>query len=312
MPIMGRSPNGAGELTKLESILVVVERGDAAHQALLKGYVLARHFGARLELFHCDSEHALALRRSYDASGSERSRQTCLAEAREFLDALRQSVLAEDVAISMDVACESPLYEGIVHKVLTSCPDLVIKAVGVDNGHRGTFSASDSQLVRTCPVPLMLTRGRPWSVAPRFLAAVDLSTEEFPGAACAIVRAGGYLARGCRGTLDLVYSERRPGDPAASGPSPATLEALARECEVATGEVHVLAGDPETVLLEFAAQRRYDVVLLGALGHQRASAALVGSLTAKLVDGLVCDFILLKPGSYVCPVRPEARPEAAC
>lgn len=300
-------------MTRLESILVVAERTDAAHHALLKGYVLARHFGARLEIFHCDSEHALALRHSYDSRGVERSREACLADGRRFLDALRQSVVSDDVPITLDVACESPLYEGIVHKVLTSCPDLVIKSVGVGNGHRGAFSASDSQLVRTCPVPLMLTRGRPWSVPPRFLAAVDLSPEEFPGTARAIVSAGGYLAQGCHGRLDLVYSNRLrdtgrlPAPSAhAAGDAAAGLEALASDCRIAAHESHVLSGEPEDALLEFAAQRHYDVVLLGALGHQRAYTQLVGSLTAKLIDGLDCDFVLMKPGSYVCPVRPAA------
>lgn len=297
-------------MIRLESILVVAERTDAAHHALLKGYVLASHFGARLDLFHCDSEHALALRHSYDPRGVARSREACLAEGRRFLDALRQSVVSDDVPITLDVACESPLYEGIVHKVLTSCPDLVIKSVGLGNGQHGAFSASDSQLVRTCPVPLMLTRGRPWSVPPRFLAAVDLSLEEFPGTARAIVCAGDYLAQGCRGRLDLVYSDRLrdtgapPGPGFCAGEDAATaLGALAKECGIAAHESHVLSGEPEDALLEFAAQRRYDVVLLGALGHQSAYTQLVGSLTARLIDGLDCDFVLMKPGSYVCPVR---------
>jgi len=289
-------------LTKLESILVVAERRDAAHQALLKGYVLARHFGASLELFHCDSEHALALRHNYDPRGVERSREACLAEGRRFLEALRQSVVAEDVSIALDVACESPLYEAIVRKVLASGPDLVIKAIGVDDGQRGRFSASDSQLVRTCPVPLMLTRGRPWSVTPRFLAAVDLSPEEHPGIAEAIVRSGGYLARGCRGQLDLVYSDRRSNGARRPAATVAALEALARECGTKAQQLHVLQGEPEAALLDFAAQQRYDLVLLGALSHHDAYAALVGSLTAKLIDGLVCDFVLMKPEGYVCPV----------
>lgn len=137
--------------------------------------------------------------------------------------------------------------------------------------------------------------------------------EEFPGTARAIVSAGGYLAQGCHGRLDLVYSNRLrdtgrlPAPSAhAAGDAAAGLEALASDCRIAAHESHVLSGEPEDALLEFAAQRHYDVVLLGALGHQRAYTQLVGSLTAKLIDGLDCDFVLMKPGSYVCPVRPAA------
>lgn len=293
---------------RLDSILVVVERRDMAHQALLKGYVLARHFGASLELFHCDVEHALALRHSYDPRGIESARAACLADARRFLEALRCSVAAEDVPIALDVACESPLYEGIVHKVLSSCPSLVIKAVGVDNGHRGTFSASDSQLARTCPVPLMLTRGRAWSATPRFLAAVDLSAAERPGMARMIAETAGYLGAGCRAAIDLVYcAPPGAGSPPGATDAAQSLTQLAREAGATPEAVHLLEGEPEEMLPRFVREHDYDLVLLGALTHRHSYSSLVGSLTSRLVDSLACDFVLIKPGSYVCPLDIGAR-----
>jgi universal stress protein E len=290
-------------MDKLTSILVVIDPADTSFHVLLKAIVLARHFGARLELFLCDSEHAYALRHSYDPSGIERARQACLAHDRSYLESLRRSVAADDVKMDIDVACESPLYEGIVHKVLQSGPDLVIKsAAGRHPKPRFSLDANDWQLARTCPVPLMLTHGHTWAAQPKFAAAVDVSERETAGLARAIVHTAEYLSLGCHAQLELLYSERESRDLEGSNARAATLHELAREFRVGAERVHVLPGEPEVTLPAFTAQRRYDVLVLGALTHRGDLAALVGTLTNKLVDVLECDFVLVKPGTYSCPV----------
>src|SRR5262249_51231162 len=148
---------------------------DESRHVLNKAMILARHFGARLELFLCDSENAYALSHSYDREGVAAARDACLVAGHRYLDAVRRS-LAEDVRITTHVACESPLYEAIVRRALDTQPDLVIKgAAGSRPLRRFSLDANDWQLARACPVALMLTRGRPWNARPRFAAAVDVS-----------------------------------------------------------------------------------------------------------------------------------------
>src|SRR5688572_26184156 len=96
-------------MNKLRSILVVIERGDASQHALRKACVLARHFGAKLELFLCDAERAYTMRHAYDRRGVAEARASCVTDGRRFLDALRKSVAADDIDIDIDAACESPL-----------------------------------------------------------------------------------------------------------------------------------------------------------------------------------------------------------
>jgi hypothetical protein len=45
-------------MDKIDSVLVALDRGDAAVPAFTKAIVLAGHCGARLELFLCDAEGA--------------------------------------------------------------------------------------------------------------------------------------------------------------------------------------------------------------------------------------------------------------
>jgi universal stress protein E len=293
---------GAG-MQKLNSILVVLDRRRSPRHVLAKAMVLARHFHAKVELFLCDSEHAYALRHAYDARGVQKAREACLTDARAFLESVRLSVTAEDVPISTYAACESPLYEGIVQRVLETGPDLLIKEAGSEElGGRSTFDANDWQLARTCPVPVMLTRGRPWRPKPRFAAALDFSEQETPGLANAIAGTSEYLAAGCRAELHLIYSERASAVRTGRDERLGKLNRTADEAHVPRTHVHVLKGEPETTLPDFAGAHSYDALILGALSHRRGVADLVGTLTSKLVDALDCDLVLVKPGAYSCPV----------
>ncbi|MGH8308723.1 MAG: universal stress protein [Steroidobacteraceae bacterium] len=289
-------------MEKLTSILVVVERGATHHHALRKACVLARHFGARLELFLCDAEHAYALRHSYDRHGVAEARNACIGDARLFLDALRKSLGAADIDIQLDAACESPLHEGIVHKVLRSRPDMVVKSLGP------FLTAADWHLIRTCPTPLMLARGNTWQPQPKFAAAVDVSDEETPGLARSIVHTGEYLSLGCSGALEILHGARLHVPESTR----VALSELAVQFRVPPEGVHLLEGEPAKTLPHFAAERQYDVVVMGALTHRQAFTALVGTLTGTLVDSLACDIVFIKPATFACPLAaaPPARREA--
>ena len=231
------------------TFLVVVNRCASDPTVLTKALRLARQFGARLELFLCDAEHAYALQHAYDRTGLEDARKACMVAAMEYLTHVKSAAQCDGVAISVDVACESPLYEGIVHKARKSGPVLVLKHAGSpDPFDRAAFDANDWQLMRTCPATLLLTRGRRWRPRPRFAAAVDASEQETEGLARQILKDAQALARANDGELELLYAERGHIGSAESRTREIVLEGLTREVNIAGGQVHILAGDPEAAL----------------------------------------------------------------
>ena len=289
-------------MDKLTSILAVIDPADETRHVVAKAMVLARHFSARLELFLCDSEHAYSLRHAYDRTGVAEARQMCLAKGQLYLDAMRRAI-AEDVSITTHVSCDSPLCEAIVHRVQESRPDIVIKSgAGQHPLRRFTLDANDWQLARTCPVPLMLTRGRPWSAGGRFAALVDVADTNHGGLARSIMQTAGFLTLGCHGQLDVIYSEDESGDEASRARRKDTLDRLVHEFRIGAEHARVLNGEADDVLPDFAARQAYDLVFLGALTRKHGVAALVGTLTSKLIDSLDCDFVLVKPESYVTPI----------
>jgi universal stress protein E len=244
------------------------------------------------------------LRHAYDSTGVEVARQRCLAESHRYLEKFRNAEICGDVQMSVDAVCESPLYEAIVHKVLRSRVDLVMKsASGTPSQGRLTLEANDWQLMRTCPVTLMLTRGTHWREGPRFAAAVDVSRQETPELPRSIVETSAYLASGSRAQLDVLYSERVNTSADEQQAHSVALRHLAGEARTDGEHVYILSGDPEQTLPAFAARHEYDVFVLGALTHKKGIVTLVGTLTSKLVETLKCDFVLVKPDGYRCPIE---------
>ena len=295
------------------TLLVVVERNEEALQVFSKACTLARHFGARIELYLCDAERGYALRHAYDQTGIGRAAEALVEEARRYLEALRRSVDVPDLEISVDASCETPLYQGIIQKVLLSSPDLVVKAIGGGNGGtRPGPSLNDWHLARTCPVPLLFMGRKPWRPVPRIAASVDPTDQETPGLARQIVASAAQFSAACQGELELLFGHpaMAAGHATRNG-SHAALQALAEEFRVPDVRVHTLDGDPAQVLPSFVERQHYDLIALGALTHRQGVTGLVGTLTDALMQVSDCDFLLLKPGTYARASTPAAAPSPA-
>lgn len=284
---------------KVTRILAVLDGTDEDAVVVAKAVAIAHQHRAPLELFLCDAQRAYSLLHAYDQTDIHAFRRKCVRESRRYLETLRDVAVGADVAITVDAACESPLYEAIVRKVLRSGADLVIKSAASPGPQaRFALDANDWQLMRACPVTLLLSRGKSWQPAPKFLAALDVSGEETSGLPANILAISRELLRGSHGGLDIVYSEPRNTEPAEHRKRLERLQTFTGAAGISGAGVHVLMGEAEKVLPTFAVGRGYDAVIMGALTHRQGLSALVGTLTSRLVESLGCDFVLVKPDNY--------------
>ena len=277
--------------SEIRSILAAVDRdGDQAKRVAARAVALARLTGARLELFLCDAEAAFSGQHQYEPGAAARAEETCLVESRRYLETLRRGLAMSDVEISLSVAYESPLYASIVHAVERSRPDLVIRGAA-----RATpLDPNDWDLVSACPAPLLLTRAKSWKPQPVIAAAVDIGDSE--ALTRAILRAAAGLAKAAGGTVEVVHAGGLdPASPAAVDSRRAALAARATAAGLEGVACHVIAGEPAEALREFTARRDFDLIVLGALTHRKTLAALVGTLTGRLIEALETDFLLVKP-----------------
>ena len=294
----GDTPGGV--MNTISRVLAVLDGTEEDANLVSKAILLAWQHRASVELFLCDSQGAYSLLRSYDQTNVAAFRRKSILRSRHYLDGLRDIASAADVPVTIDAACESPLYEAIVRKVVASRADFVMKSAASPNPRRRfALDASDWQLMRACPVTLLLSRGKPWQLTPRCVAAIDVSANEGSELPGTILRTCTQLCHGSYRQLDVVYSESGATPLAGTGSRVESLHALVGTAGIgADAGVHVLSGEPELTLPGFAAARGCDVVVMGALTHLKGLAPLVGTLTSKLIESLDCDFVLVKPEGF--------------
>jgi hypothetical protein len=173
-----------------QSLLVVVGRESESQDSLRKAVILARHLGAQVDVFLCESEPATA--------ASE-------ASAHRILDALRGSITADDVRIATGWAGGTSLWDGIAGRMALRRTCLVLRSIaGAAASGRARATGAERELMRRCAVPLWLARRAAWAPRPRF--AVDSASADCASTA-AWIRSAMHLAetvaRGCRADIEL-------------------------------------------------------------------------------------------------------------
>lgn len=264
----GALDHGRESMDAMSSILLLVERGDQAHRALNKALLLARHMRARLELFLCESAHDLPAP-SGGAQALERARANRMAEAHEYLLALRKTMLVPDVEISSDAVCHVSVREALADKLQRSRPDMVVKAANAGQPDPDELGGSAWLLIASCAVPLLLARDRAWHPVPRFAAALDYEDRGQEMLGRRMMAIGEMLSRECAAELDILCARPAADGDAriesarsnwTSGPMPSTACRLQH-----------LRGTPSEVLPRFVTQRDYDMIIMGKPRHSDRS-----------------------------------------
>ena len=164
-------------------------------------------------------------------------------------------------------------------------PDLLIKApAGAHPLRRWTLTPNDWQLSQQCPVPLMLATAKPWANPVRFAASVDVSDVDSVDIARSVLHTAGFLALGCHGNLDVLYTEREPDDDFIRMERAVRLAQLVREFHVGCERLQMFDGAPDKRLPPLIAARHYDV-LRARLGFAPARPGRVDLLAHQPAGG---------------------------
>lgn len=200
-----------------------------------------------------------------------------------------------------------PRYEAVINKAKEIAADLIVqhtRSYGKLELHHLT---NDSwQMVRHCPLPLLLVKNRPWDERPALLAAVDpMHSHHKPlGLDERILQAALVLQEQLSGELHVVhgYAEAaRPFAPAGvlEKQHRRALDELLSASAIRPEQLQFL-DETAIVALQQAAQKlKADVLVMGAISRSRLSEALIGSTAEKVLDFLETDVLIVKP-SQLC------------
>lgn len=305
-------------MSSIHNILVIVDPTAQQQTAVAKAAVLAEKFQARLDLFVCETKAARNIRLA------EHLRKSPTAPFEENLWQMLESLAAplreRGIDVTREVLAADPLHTALLDRVKHTCADLVVKDTHHHTVAQRTFlTNTDWQLIRGCPVPLLLVKPTPWSPAHRIGAAVDpghLDDKPRLLDRCILDEAG-RLAQQLGGELHAFHAYIPAALVAASVAAPPIIvdvpvEALALEQQTQLKEVlaltsdykmppanvHVEAGGVDEVLCRLAQQFKIDVMAMGAISRSTLKRILIGSTAETVLERLPCDLLVIKGPNF--------------
>jgi universal stress protein E len=300
---------------KFERILVAIAGPAAAsNKAVRRAGALAHKTGASIELLHAMPS---AVSAGIIHAESERFTRLEAEEHRRLLERTANRLRREEIIVNTHIETGYPVHEAILRQVrLTKADLLIIEARKHNIFARLLLTQTDFELIRRCPVPLLIVKGAAAWRRPRVLAALDpFHSNDKPSALDGeIVAAADAAASLMGGTVHAVHvyrpvlrliagMETSPGFvatiPAEDKAYKAEIrrrfhEALGRH-GIPRNRGHLLCGEPAIELPRFARSMRAGLVVMGAMSRSGLKRIFIGNTAEQVLDSLQCDVLIVKP-----------------
>ncbi len=305
----------------IRRILVAVKDPAArALPAVNKAAQIAKGLGAQLTLFHDIAAPLYAeawAARNIDPRSWQRE---VLTARRERLEKLATRVRKHGIDVDVAADWDFPPYEAIVRKAQRINADLVV----VENHHgtgrhpaRWLLSYTDWELLRLCPLPVLLVKNRRMYHRPRVLAAIDPIHRQAKATNLdrQILRAGAQFVSALHGELHAlhVFSSSLPviaampdgplidivdGHDEAERAARRALERAVDGFEVKRSHCHLAEGRAQDVIPRTAKRERCAIVAMGVVSRSGLKRFFIGHTAEYVMDAVNADILVVKPASF--------------
>jgi len=305
-------------MNRICNILVIVDPTAKEHPAVAKGALLAERFNARLELFACETKASREARLT--AHARKHPNEPFAVDLKGMLEVLAAPLRQRGVDVATETDSADPLDVALLDRVKRTSAELVVKDTHHHTlAHRTFLTNTDWELIRGCPVPLLLVKPGSWASSPRVVAAID------PGHAndkpamldhCILEHAAAF-ARKLHGELHALHAYIPAAILAAAASMPpmgmaVSAEELAREEEskrrviaalvsdynVRIQNIHMSTGGTAEVLPREAEAIKADIMVLGAISRSGLKRAFIGSTAEDVLEKLPCDALVIKTPNF--------------
>lgn len=303
-------------MVKRQRVLVILDQNELDSQpepALDRGVLIARETNAILELFvseYYPSFYTPLLEKYLNVWKPETYIRFALSRLQEIS---RMLINQEQLSVLTDAAWNHHQYDGIIQKVSSAKPDLMIKTVHHDNQlNRTFFNYTDWHLIRHCPCPLMLAQSKDTWATRAIVACVDPAhihghAETLDNSIIEIAQQFAYRLRGDLHIFHAVefmpeplFRLWQPGSTyeiykkEAREEHETLLSELLKPYGIGMRRVHIVEGKPEDALQSFVKEINASLVVMGVVSKGTLENLLIGNTAEKVLDALSCDILVVK------------------
>lgn len=303
---------------KINHILVNMDPTIDQQPALIKAIALAKKFDASIELFLVVHESNLINKWFNHEDSQEKIITHYLKTQQRWLDTYITDVVHEKIPVSSEVRWHKPLYAEIIKKIDECQADLLIKTTHQHPTlNKLLFSPNDWQLLKNCPVPLLLVKENTPDNYNNIMAAVDLkklvdepkslddiildttamwseSLGATPHVAHAYDPMGQELWQGSgMGAFgySLPYYDYQMYEKELHESHDKEFASLIADYQFDQNNIHLESGIAHYKLLDIVNDENIDLLVLGVRSH----SGFVGNTAEKILDKINCDILAVKP-----------------
>jgi universal stress protein E len=242
------------------------------------------------------------------ASKRESLRKLLLSEREKVVRARIEKYRQPDQKVDLTVVWEKNIDRWLNKQCADGRYTMVVKT-----GHRSeslVYTSTDWQLLRECPVPVLLVAKKKWHKVKPVMVALDLSTKVAAKRALNHKVLG--MAKSLAQALDVglhiqavieipkILTELDLVDPLAferdarESMQP-QIKKLAAAYDIPESSFHSKRGPVERVLASRAAKVRAQIVVMGTVARKGVKARLLGNTAEKVLEHLKTDVLAIKP-----------------
>lgn len=295
-------------------LVAIADPSAGSNKAVRRAGALAHKTGASITLLNAMPS---AISIGFAHAESERFTRLEAEENRRLLERTANRLRREEIIVETRVETGYPAHEAILRQVrLTQADLLIIEARKHNLFARLFLTQTDFELIRRCPVPLLIVKGRTAWRRPRILAALDPfhandKPSELDGAIVAAADAVAALEDGAVHAVHIYSRVMRliagiELNPAVVAAIPAQEKAYRTAVRreflaavdrygIARRRAHLLCGEPAIELPVVARSIRAGLVVMGAVSRSGLKRIFIGSTAEQVLDGLQCDVLIVKP-----------------
>lgn len=309
-------------MNRYQKILAVIDPEALEQKSLSRALEIATKSGASVTAFLSIYELSYEMTTMLSMDERETMRQAVVDDRSDWLTEMVEQIV-DDVKVSVDVKVvwHNRPFESIIYEVIDNSYDLIVKGTHDHSVLKSViFTPTDWHLMRKSPVPVLLVKEHGWPADGQIVAAINVGVEDD-----AHISLNDVITQQAQGFATLLGAQVNlvnafPGTPVNIAieipefdPIGYTESVKRHHCEsmlqhadkyhINESHCHVREGLPEDVIPQVASELDAELVIIGTVGRQGISAALLGNTAEHVIDKLDCDVLAIKPQGFVCPIK---------
>lgn len=310
-------------MIKYRNILVYIDPTKEQQFALQRAIeIAAKEKNTNITLFLCCYDLTYEMTSLSSLEERHAMQALMIRDNQYWLDALAEPYKSKGYKIDSQVHWHNRPFQAAIQLILKNGYDLLIKST--HNHSRLSailFTPTDWNLLRKCPIPLLLVKANSWQKNSNILCAIDcknIQDEEHCDLNESILEEAKDLASMFQSEIHLVNAYPSPPmnimmelpefDPIHYEDGlkkfhEKTLNDYAMKYQLSLKNNHLQQGLAEDVISQVAKDINAGIVILGTVGRSGLGATLLGHTAEQVIDRLDSDLLALKPKDFVSPIK---------